>query len=60
MLVGDISIFDVTPEKLLPSFIYAWALVVVLVSDTLLRENRVSAVRSSLAFKGVRSRERPV
>ena len=55
MLVGDISIFDVTPEKLLPSFIYAWALVVVLVSDTLLRENRVSAVRSSLAFKGVRS-----
>ena len=24
LLVGDISIFDVTPEKLLPSFIYAW------------------------------------
>ena len=51
LLVGDISIFDVTPEKLLPSFIYAWALVVVLVADTLMKENQLSVVRSSLAFK---------
>ena len=55
LLVGDISIFDVTPEKLLPSFIYAWALVVVLVADTLMKENQLSVVRSSLAFKGLRS-----
>ncbi len=55
LLIGDISIFDVTPDKLLPSFIYAWALVVVLVADTLMKENRVSAVRSSLASKGVRT-----
>lgn len=55
LLVGDISIFDVTPEKLLPSFIYAWALVVVLVADTLMKENQLSVVRNSLAFKGLRS-----
>ena len=57
MLVGDISIFDVTPEKLLPSFIYAWALVVVLVSDTLLRENRVSVRRNDRRRRELRGRD---
>lgn len=55
LLVGDISIFEVRAEKLLPSLVYAWALVVVFVTDTLLRENRLDAVRRSLAFKGLRA-----
>lgn len=55
MFIGEISIYDVTYSKLIPSLFFAWALVVVLVADTLLHEKKLVAVHYSLAFKGIRA-----
>lgn len=55
LFVGKISIYDVTHAKFIPALFFAWALVVVLVADTLLHEEKLSAVHYSLAFKGMRS-----
>lgn len=55
VFVGKISIYDVTHSKFIPALFFAWALVVVLVADTLLHEERLSAIHYSLAFKGLRA-----
>lgn len=55
LFVGKISIYDITFSKFIPALFFAWALVVVLVADTLLHEGKLSAVHYSLAFKGLRT-----
>ena len=51
--IGEISLFDASGTVLIQSLVYAVALVVIYFTETLLKENKNSAIRRSLTFKGL-------
>ncbi len=51
--IGEISLFNASAMSLIQSLIYAAALIVIYFTETLLKENKNSAIRRSLTFKGL-------
>lgn len=51
--MGEISLFEANGTVMLQSLVYAVALVMIYFTETLLKENKNSTIRHSLAFKGL-------